>query len=74
MTEADQRWLKSEFDRIHGAFEDHRGQCDKRFCGAETWIGNVEKKTDANSKFIWMLIGGLTLIGVILGMFQYAIK
>lgn len=73
MTESDQRWLKAEFDRVHGVLSDYKEQCDKRIGGVEKWITNVEKKTETNSRFIWMVTGGLVLLGTIVGIFAYTI-
>lgn len=73
MTESDQRWLKSEFQSLHTALSDHKEQTDKRIVGAETWIRNVEVKTDNNSKFLWMIAGGIAIISAVLGILELSI-
>lgn len=74
MTDSDQKWMQSEFDGIKELFKTHKENTDRRLEGVEVWVGKVEGKTDSNSKYINLIIGGLILAGVIIGAFQIALK
>jgi hypothetical protein len=67
MTQADKDWLDERFKRVY----DHVEPVCKR-------LDEVEKKTAANSKFIWILTGaGMlagALISLIIGIFQFSIN
>lgn len=74
MTDSDQKWMQSEFDGIKELFKTHKENTDRRLEGVEVWVNRVECKTDNNSKYINLIVGGLILVGAIVGIFEIALN
>lgn len=74
MTESDKLWLDERFNSLRESVQTSKEHCNEQI----TLLGNrvtiVEKKTETNSKFIWIATGAVAIISAILGVLEWNLR
>ncbi len=74
MTESDKLWLDERFNSLKESVHASKEHCNEQITMLGNRVSIVEKKTEVNSRFIWIATGAVAIISAIIGVLEWNLR